>query len=328
MDTIKLLFRDAVDYAGLFPPASLSLADTVINFNRYLLSSAEPMLGRLVVPVDQLDALQQTVDELISPVADLAPVWRISALVPPLNQPTEIDAWEQAIREVNGFNADRPSHPVQRMRVDSLEAKIDLDQIGLETIETLPIDCPLFIEVDLHRDIERQIIQIRDWNDQPQPGNHATQECRWLAKIRTGGVTAEQIPSLADVASFIVNCARYQVPFKATAGLHHPLRNEYRLTYQPNPPIGTMHGFVNVFVAALLTVEHDLPTEVVQQILNDREPRNFRMDPQGIGWGEWAIPVARIAELRTKSVQSFGSCSFTEPSEELAQEFGHPIFAR
>lgn len=327
MDTIKLLFWDAVDYAGLFPPASLSLHDTVVNFNRYLLSSAHPMLGRLVVPVGQLDALQQTVDDLISPVTDLATVWRISALLPPLNQPTEIDAWEEAMGAVNRFNADRPCHPVQPMRIDSLEGKIDLDQIGLETIETLAVDCPLFIEVDLLRDIERQIIQIRDWNDQPQPRTYATPECRWLAKIRTGGVAAEQIPSLADVANFIIGCARYQVPFKATAGLHHPLRNEYRLTYQPNPPIGTMHGFVNVFMAALLTVEYDLPTEIVQQILNDREPRNFRMDRQGIGWGEWTIPVARIAELRTKSIQSFGSCSFTEPSEELAQEFGLPIFA-
>ena len=41
-----------------------------------------------------------------------------------------------------------------------------------------------------------------------------------------------------------------RVAFKATAGLHHPVRAEHPLTYAADAPAPTMHGFLNVFVAA------------------------------------------------------------------------------
>jgi len=34
------------------------------------------------------------------------------------------------------------------------------------------------------------------------------------------------------------------VPFKATAGLHHPLRCIHPLTHEPNSPAAAMHGFL------------------------------------------------------------------------------------
>ena len=70
------------------------------------------------------------------------------------------------------------------------------------------------------------------------------------AKIRTGGVSADAIPSAAQVAEFLAACAEAKVPFKATAGLHHPLRSVQKLTYEPGSASALMHGFINVFVAA------------------------------------------------------------------------------
>ena len=72
------------------------------------------------------------------------------------------------------------------------------------------------------------------------------------AKMRTGGVTAEAFPTAAQVLRFLRACTEARVPFKATAGLHHPLRAEYRLTYAPDSPRGTMFGFLNVFLTAVL----------------------------------------------------------------------------
>ena len=68
------------------------------------------------------------------------------------------------------------------------------------------------------------------------------------AKIRTGGVTTDSIPSTKDILRFVKTCLAANVPFKATAGLHHPIRCYRALTYDDNSPQGTMHGFLNLFM--------------------------------------------------------------------------------
>ena len=42
------------------------------------------------------------------------------------------------------------------------------------------------------------------------------------AKLRTGGVVPEAFPKSLDIIRFVRTCAAANVPFKATAGLHHP----------------------------------------------------------------------------------------------------------
>ena len=78
----------------------------------------------------------------------------------------------------------------------------------------------------------------------------AVADCGRRAKIRTGGETADKFPAPESVIEFMRLCAAAKVPFKATAGLHHPLRSVHRFTYQPESPSGMMHGFLNVFLAA------------------------------------------------------------------------------
>ena len=81
------------------------------------------------------------------------------------------------------------------------------------------------------------------------------------AKIRTGGVTPEAFPQATSVARFIHACAMADVGFKATAGLHHPVRGEFNLTYEPACPRGVMYGFLNVFMAAALAMSARLGVE-------------------------------------------------------------------
>src|SRR5262249_54871485 len=52
-----------------------------------------------------------------------------------------------------------------------------------------------------------------------------------FAKVRTGGLTPEAIPSSGEIADFLFRAAALRLPFKATAGLHHPIRAEHALTY-------------------------------------------------------------------------------------------------
>src|SRR5207245_1843911 len=58
------------------------------------------------------------------------------------------------------------------------------------------------------------------------------------AKIRTGGVTAEAFPDPDRLSGFLLAAARRRLPFKATAGLHHPLRGVFPFTYDRGSPRG------------------------------------------------------------------------------------------
>src|SRR5207248_1143279 len=132
------------------------------------------------------------------------------------------------------------------------------------------------------------------------------------AKIRTGGVTTDAFPSSADIANFMRRCASYGVAFKATAGLHHPLRCVRPLTYEADAPRGTMHGFLNVFMAAAL-----LPR--AEAILEDDDARGFAFDDDTASWRGHAVLTSDLAMVRKEFAISFGSCSFEEPIDDLKE---------
>lgn len=134
-----------------------------------------------------------------------------------------------------------------------------------------------------------------------------------FAKVRTGGVTATAIPSVADVADFIRSCADRRLAFKATAGLHHPVRAEQALTYEANAPRAVMHGFLNVFLAAAFAWHGDRDLE---PILAETEPGAFRFDDRA-RWRDRSLAADQVRDARLHFAHSFGSCSFDEPVRDL-----------
>jgi hypothetical protein len=136
------------------------------------------------------------------------------------------------------------------------------------------------------------------------------------AKVRTGGVTPESVPPPAQVIDFIAACRREGVPFKATAGLHHPIRGSYRLTYEPDSPIGTMYGFLNVFVAAALLYSGDTEHTAIAA-LEESDPGAFVFNDDAILWRDKRISAEQVDASRRELAISFGSCSFREPIDEL-----------
>jgi hypothetical protein len=134
------------------------------------------------------------------------------------------------------------------------------------------------------------------------------------AKIRTGGVTTRAFPSVEHVATFIRECRQRKVPFKATAGLHHPIRCAKPITYESDAPVATMHGFVNLFIAAALPGS-------ATQILREENARAFGFDDGGIWYRDLRITTDELARVRQLYAVSFGSCSFEEPIRDL-QELG------
>lgn len=115
----------------------------------------------------------------------------------------------------------------------------------------------------------------------------------YRAKLRTGGTRAELYPDEPELAAAVVALAVARVPFKATAGLHHAVRNT-------DPTTGfEQHGFLNL-LAATAAAEGGADVSAVATILAEREPSRVQV-PEG-------------ASL----LGSVGTCSITEPVAELA----------
>ncbi|HJS47749.1 MAG TPA: hypothetical protein VJ773_07180, partial [Gemmatimonadales bacterium] len=136
------------------------------------------------------------------------------------------------------------------------------------------------------------------------------------AKIRTGGVTPDAIPAPARVARFLAGCARLRLPFKATAGLHHPIRADYPLTYAPDAPRATMFGYLNLFLAAAL-LHAGGSEEDAARLLEETRLSAFTFGEHGVRWDGYRLSLADLAESRRYAL-GVGSCSFDEPLADLA----------
>jgi hypothetical protein len=122
------------------------------------------------------------------------------------------------------------------------------------------------------------------------------------AKLRTGGLVADAFPTEREVADFIRACVEEDVAFKFTAGLHKALRHRDEHTGFEH------HGFLNILVATALAVRGARVPHLVRA-LGERDPAE--LVDQCL-----AVDDATAALIRRHFV-SYGSCSFTEPVDDL-----------
>ncbi len=291
--TIRAMMNGAVDYAGLFPPAALSMAETVHRYAAYAASPESWMLGRLIVPVARLEEFVAAYFTLATAASDgdtdvaAAAPWRLSVI-----------AKASDAAALAAFNARYGA----RTRIDTVEAPT-VSAADIPALGALATSYMVFAEVSVVED--------------PGPIVALLAQHKVRAKVRTGGVTPSAIPTAANVARFVVTCRDAKVPFKATAGLHHAIRADYALTYEPASERATMFGFVNVLLASAAAAMAASVSEV-EKILAATD--GFVIDGTGA-----LLPTGRlmqavdVAMARTSGIASFGSCSFDEPVAELTQ---------
>ena len=286
------LLEGAIDYAGLFPPASLGMADAARNYLAYALGADAWALGRFVVPAARLDELHGVAGALAA--ADRVP-WRLSVLAgaSPVAEDQQLRAFLS--RAGAGWS------------LDAIEAKAasaaDVD--GLAPLAHSA--WRLYVEVPFGGDLERVA--------------HAVRSLGANLKLRTGGVTASAFPTAGALAHAILTCARIPVPFKATAGLHHPVRADYPLTYALDSASGTMFGYLNVLLAAVLA-RRDFSEVLVTQLLEEREPSAFALGDDVLRWRAEVFGIEEVRAVRAEFAHGFGSCSFREPLEEFGAPAG------
>lgn len=292
MMSMYALLQNAIDYAGLFPPAGLPMREAVANYARYRAGDDSWALGRFVVPAARLTEFESAARDLLP--RDGAP-WRLSAL-----GGDDLSGSLEAIRAFNDRH--RPDSDNGAATIDTVEIKATI----VEDVERITMiignNFETYVETPLPADLPRLIEAIR--------------AAGLRAKIRTGGVTADAIPAPEEVLRFMALCVAADVPFKATAGLHHPLRSTYRLTYAPDAPSATMHGFLNVFIAAAL-LRAGVPAAEALNALRESSPDAFQFDDDGICWRDHRLSREAIHDSRRHGLIAFGSCSFDEPIHDL-----------
>ena len=286
MPAPPVLFDSLIDYAGLFPPAKLTMAEAVRNHAAYHRGPHSSRLGRFIVPVARLAEFATEYRQLAA--ADQTD-WKLSVLAG--NDPAADRA------AIEAFHIRQPN-----ARVASLETKAATPADVARITTGFPAALEVWVEAPHASEAAPFIAAIRTANRG--------------AKIRTGGVVPEAFPPAAEVARFLALCRDAGVVCKATAGLHHPLRGDYRLTYEPGSPRGTIFGFLNVFLAA--TLLHSGGSEAEAEcLLTESAPTSFTVSVDRINWRNHSFSSGQIAAARHKLCRSFGSCSFTEPIEGL-----------
>jgi hypothetical protein len=286
---LQALLHGLIDYAGLFPPAAHNMADTVARYARYRLGPDAFALGRLVLPAARLMEWEQAVSAL--PHAERAGgPWRLTALV---GSPVSRD-----IAAVIGFNTREAGNHDFQARVDSVEVKAGSPDDVRRIAEEIPPGLGVFYECPPDAALAGMLGEIA--------------AAGGGAKIRTGGLVPTAVTPPGGVAAFIAGCVAASVPFKATAGLHHPVRAEYALTYEPDSPRTVMNGFLNVFVAAVLAHASGLDAVALLPVLEETSADVFTFADSHLAWRDVSATLDQVTAARTIA-RAFGSCSFEDP---------------
>ena len=287
MNAIRTLLAGAVDYAGLFPPAQLGMSEAAHNFVEYRAGPDAWALGRFVVPANRLE-------ELAATVADLPHELRTDPLALSVLVGPHLTEDMSAVRALEG----------SALRPEALEIRAQSSAEIQAIAREVRIGYEIYVEVPLDGDVSELVRQI------------AAAGLR--AKMRTGGVTAGAFPQAKQIARFIGGCVAADIPFKATAGLHHARSGAYRLTYDPGAAEAPMFGYLNVLGATALLSEGGTEADAVQ-LLREESPQALRVEDGGIRWRDRWLGSESLAAARRDGMIAFGSCSFTEPLDDVRE---------
>lgn len=246
-----------LDDAAIFPPGNLPLADAVAAHRRHRRSSYADVVGPLVISVAALSGLSELT------VADAAEPLDVAVVVP------------DATGAAGAIDRTRRMGGVRLVALEVTDTTVPALRAAIGEPDGI------VVHVEVPRD-ERRLRLITDLAG-----------TSYRAKLRTGGVRAELYPDEAELADVVVALVRAGVAFKATAGLHHALRNT-------DPGTGfEQHGFLNL-LAATDAAARGADVEEVAAVLAERDAQRLP-----------ALPPASLLE-------SIGTCSITDPVAELA----------
>lgn len=287
-ESVGILLAGAIDYAGLFPPSQLAMSEAVLNYATYRNSNYAWMLGRFVVTAARLDEFYESAGDFIS--RDERDRWHLAVVAG--------EDIVETLKQIELFNL---RHGEQAL-CDVIEVRANSVSKIENTVNGLRSGMTAYFEIATGEPLSDLVAALAIRGQR--------------AKIRTGGVTPDAFPTQGEIVRFVRTCLAANVPFKATAGLHHPLRCFRPLTYEADSVMGRMHGFLNLFLMTGFARE-GFRSNVLEDVMEEEFDEVFRFEDQSVTWRDFSLGISQLKNLRNKGIQSFGSCSFDEPVADL-----------
>lgn len=322
--SMETLLNGVIDYAGLFPPASLPMEQAVGKMIEALAPGriSNWMVDKFVCPAAWLkDLTPHYVAKLDEESAfDVSALWQkaksIDEVFPAFD--ADLQALFQFLSECQPHgNIDCIEVPLPEACFADVEVfRKTLSQMR-ERVDSRPFALnahQIFVEWPFTADWNKQVdFVVKELAAATGGTTIADDEgVVFSLKLRTGGLDAAAIPPTEFLAAAMKQCHREFVHWKATAGLHHPFRHF-------DAGLGAaMHGFLNVAIAdAIGHTYPELEMATLIQILEEQNEVRFQFAANSIRWKDVRIHINEVADARWRSFGSFGSCSIDEPVDEL-----------
>jgi hypothetical protein len=319
-ESLRALLDGILDYAGLFPPAKLTLDSALSRFQEGRLGPDAWMLSRFVIPAGRLAELAPYTAALF-PEGALFPFSVLGRGGPDANSciaglDRDLGDLELFLdRHGSGVSVDacEIKIPIALLEPPASESLVDFFARVTELIERKSrVPITVYFEGTYGPDWHRSVASVVGALAQHRASVTGSKARPPAFKLRCGGAESSALPPVEQVAFVIAWCRDAKVPFKATAGLHHPVRHlDHEL-------LGKVHGFLNVFCAASLAHARGLDEPTLAELVSDEDPRAFVFEGDTFRWRDQTVSAAEIRDARKELVRSFGSCSFDDPRQDLA----------
>lgn len=283
--TVRTAFEGLIDYAGLFPPAKLDIAPSLAEYEMSRTGPHAWMLGRFIVPASRIEELLAHIGTSQVPLSVI------------VDAGSDARAWfGNAAQTMEQLRKYRESE--SRIAIEALEVPLPPLLSKRETYEASVGQLVMLAERHGLRELPTYVEIPRDerFGESIVPTMAAFARYGVGAKVRCGGVVASAVPSPEELATFLAASGDAGVPFKATAGLHHPIRHY-------NEAAGfVMHGFLNILAAA---AQRTASEATLAEIIAREDARDFN-----------ALDIDALKRAREAFI-AYGSCSFSEPVADL-----------
>jgi len=273
---VPSLLARLIDDAALFPPGNATMPDAVRLHLAGRSSDYADVLGLFLCPASRLP-------ELITELIKVKPG-------KPVELSLVIDTGLGGVPKALSIVESRAE--LLALRMVEMPAPTDVDEVWLERVSE-------FVPEDVIR-----VIEPRRGGAGWLEGIQRVIEHGSWPKIRCGGVSAQNFPSVEEVTDFLAVINDGGASFKATAGLHNAVRHTDAETGF------THHGFLNLLLATARLLA-GAPTEDVHAALASTD---------GKALAEEALNLTEHEALSVRGVfASYGSCSLTDPVKDLEE---------